>query len=206
MPSITRKTASGRTRRDAVQAELLDAVERLLEAGESYTSLGVQRICDEAGVARSAFYSNFANKSELLLAALESVMENVFAESRGWALADPPPGKKALEATMANTLRNWRAHAPVLRAYFEVSAYDTEVAHFWRGQFASVIDAMQKRIESEQHRRRIPKRLDPRIMAEFIVYSGERLAAEHIATNDATHDPALARQTAEIIWRILYGT
>ena len=67
MPSITRKTASGRTRRDAVQAELLDAVERLLEAGESYTSLGVQRICDEAGVARSAFYTNFANKSELLL-------------------------------------------------------------------------------------------------------------------------------------------
>lgn len=107
---------------------------------------------------------------------------------------------------MANTLRNWRAHAPVLRAYFEVSAYDHEVAHFWRGQFASIIDAIQKRIESEQHRRRIPKRLDPRTMAEVIVYSGERLAAEHIATKDATHDPALARQTAEIIWRLLYGT
>jgi len=205
VPSITRKTATGRPRRDAAQARLFDAVERLLAAGESYTALGIGRICEEAGVARSAFYTNFANKAELLLEVVASATENIFSVSRAWAEGDRLPGKDELEAAIADSLRVWREHAPLVAAYLELSTYDPQVGAYWQEQFGTIIDAVQRRIEHEQRAGKIPKTLDPRTTAQFIVFGAERLAAQHVATRDAAEDAALARHTADSMWRMMYG-
>jgi TetR/AcrR family transcriptional regulator, ethionamide resistance regulator len=207
MPSITRKTASGRTRRDAVRGELLVGVERLLAAGESYTALGVQRICEEAGVSRSAFYANFANKSELLVAVVESATESIFEVTREWTDSDPYLGKAELAATMAHSVRVWREHYPLLAAYLEVSAYDHEIGSYWRKQFEEMIVSIQRRITVDQRAGLIANTLNPRTTAEFIVYAGERIAAEHVGREGqaAATDDALGRDMAEIIWTLLYG-
>jgi AcrR family transcriptional regulator len=205
MPSITRKLPSGRTRRDAVAGELLRTVERLLDAGESYTALGTRRICEEAGVARSAFYTNFASKSELLLAVVADATESIFSVSRAWTESDARLGKPELQKTMENSIRVWREHRALLAAYFEVSAYDPEVAEYWGEQFETIIDAIERRITSEQRSGSIDPTLDPRSTAQFIVYAGQRMAAEQVNHHGPENDAAVAGHVADIIWKILYG-
>jgi AcrR family transcriptional regulator len=58
--SVTRR----RSTHHAVQAEateacLLSAVKQLLETGEPFTAISVQRILDEAGVSRATLYAHF---------------------------------------------------------------------------------------------------------------------------------------------------
>ena len=55
MSSLTVRPSTGAARRDAVEAQVLTAVEELLGAGESYVELSVASIADRAGVARSTF-------------------------------------------------------------------------------------------------------------------------------------------------------
>src|SRR5215213_3920139 len=44
-----------------------DAIERLVDDGSTYAELSVDRLVDEAGVARSTFYKYFGDKSGLLV-------------------------------------------------------------------------------------------------------------------------------------------
>jgi AcrR family transcriptional regulator len=205
MPSITRKMPSGRTRRDAVYDELLSAVERLLSEGESFTALGTRRICHEAGVARSAFYTNFASKSDLLLAVVESATENIFTVTRAWTEGDASAGKLGLAATMLNSIKVWREHSALLAAYFEVSAYDPKVAAYWRDEFDAIIHLIERRIEHDQATGLVDPTLDPKATAAFIVYAGQRMASEQVTVGDPASDEAAARHVADIIWKILYG-
>lgn len=194
-----RKAPSGRTRRDAVHDDVLDAVERLLTAGERFTALGVQRICDEAGVAKSAFYVNFAGKSDLLLRLVESATESLFAASNAWLGGSGEVGFEELVATERNSIRVWREHAPLISAYFEVAAYDAEVAGFWEQRIEVMIGTLARRFEREGAGRRV----DPRTAAEVIVRGSERTTASHVATRPASEDDRLARQVAEVLWRVL---
>ena len=85
MPSVTRKSRSNRAqRRESVQAELLGAVERLLERGESYTELSVERLVAEAGVSRSTFYVYFEDKGHLLRELTDEVLEQMLSSTRAW--------------------------------------------------------------------------------------------------------------------------
>lgn len=54
-------------RRDATRERLLDAT-RVLLVREGLGGVSVERLCEEAGYSRGAFYSNFASKDELVLA------------------------------------------------------------------------------------------------------------------------------------------
>src|ERR1700682_3011785 len=57
MPSVTRKSQGTRgQRRDEARARLLGVVEELLDEGESFTELSVERLVQAAGMSRSTFY------------------------------------------------------------------------------------------------------------------------------------------------------
>ena len=51
MPSITRRRTAQVGRPTTAEADILAATERLLAGGATFTELGVQQICTEAGVA-----------------------------------------------------------------------------------------------------------------------------------------------------------
>lgn len=199
----TRKVSSGRTRRNGVERDVIDATMRCLTAGESFTSLGVQRICDEAGVARSAFYKNFDDKTDLLLRVVESATQELFATARAWAAG--AEGRDSMIAVHRNSVRVWREHAPLLRAYFEVAAYDPKVAAFWDEGMGTLVELLESRIVAGQADGLITDKLEARALAEFIVYGFERRTAQHIATAPASADKEFARQLADIGWVLLYG-
>ncbi len=148
MPSVTRKPSSGRLRREAVEQRVFDAVERLLADGESFTSLGVQRIADEAQIARSTFYVHFPDKSTLLMRLTESATRDMFPRPEEWVDGADASGLESLTRTTARMLGHYRSHADALAALAEVAAYDAEVAAFWRERVDRFADVLRERLEA----------------------------------------------------------
>jgi TetR/AcrR family transcriptional regulator, ethionamide resistance regulator len=200
----TRKVSSGRTRRNGVTRDVIDATVRCLSAGESVTSLGIQRICEEAGVARSAFYKNFADKTDLLRRVVADATADLFDTACAWAAGSG--GRESMVTAHWNTVRVWREHAPLLRAYFEVAAYHPELAAIWDDRMKTVVTVMKERISTGQQDGSVPDDLDAQTVAEFIVYGFERLTAQHIAAAPASADKAFARSISEVGWRLIYGS
>jgi TetR/AcrR family transcriptional regulator, ethionamide resistance regulator len=200
----TRKVPSGRTRRNGVTRDVIDATVRCLSAGESVTNLGIQRICEEAGVARSAFYKNFADKTDLLRRVVAEATADLFDTARAWAAGTG--ARESMVVAHWNTVRVWREHAPLLRAYFEAAAYHPELAAIWDDRMKAVVAVMRERIGNGQRDGSVPKDLDAQTVAEFVVYGFERLTAQHIATAPASADKKFARSIAEVGWRLIYGS
>lgn len=200
----TRKVASGRTRRNGVTRDVIDATVRCLSAGESVTSLGIQRICAEAGVARSAFYKNFTDKTDLLRRVVGDATADLFDTACAWAAGTG--GRESMVTAHWNTVRVWREHAPLLRAYFEAAAYQPELAAVWDDRMKAVVTVMKERISNGQRDGSVPAGLDAQTVAEFIVYGFERLTAQHVATAPASADKAFARSISDVGWRLIYGS
>ena len=199
----SRKVPSGRTRRNGVERDVIDAAIRCLAAGESITNLGIQRICDEAGVARSAFYKNFVDKTDLLLRTVQTATDDLFATACAWAAGSGD--RKSMATAHLNTVRVWREHAPLLKAYFEVAAYDPDLAAFWEDRMSGVVDVMEDRIGTGQDQGFVTRKLDARALAEFVVYGFERRTAQHIANAPPSADKQFAQELADIGWVLMYG-
>jgi AcrR family transcriptional regulator len=199
------KRPASRTPRDAVRAEVFAAVMRLLERGESYTSLTVREICDEAGVARSAFYVNFADKTDLLLQLTERTVVEIAWVSEAWLTSEPMLGLDALIAAEKEAIGVFRKHAPLLAAYAEVAAYDEQVAVFWRRRLGAVIDAFARRIEHGQASGEVRAGLAPPTCARFIVLGSERVLREHVAGDRGPGDQRMAEEIARAIYAMLHG-
>ena len=129
MPVLSKGSESAERRREA-QAAFLLAAEALLADGHPYAELSVEQISAAAGRSRTAFYLYFRDKRELLMRLTEAVAATLYDEADRWWSGDD--GRRDLRTALADVLGTYREHADLLRAVVEASAYDEEVAEFWR--------------------------------------------------------------------------
>src|ERR1700761_4149788 len=133
MPQAPRKPQAKRQeRREQIERRLLDATERLMRDGASFTELSVDRLSTEAGMSRASFYVYFEDKGHLLRRLAGQVFADL-AESaeRWWSVAwrhDP----EDVRAAMAAIIASYRRHQPVLVALNEMAAYDSLVGATYR--------------------------------------------------------------------------
>lgn len=171
-----------RAGRGEVERQVLAAVEALLAEGEKFTALGVQGICAKAGVSRSAFYVNFADKTDLLLRLVESVTTSIFDVAGRWVEEDPHD-LDGLIASTGEMVVQYRKHAPLLQAFAEVAAYDEQVAAFWRGRVEAHVELVHDRLERDQAAGLVPRDLRCRAAAQWLTWGAERTIAQHVAAD-----------------------
>ena len=129
------------TKREAIQASVLEATETLLAGGATYADLNVERIARAAGISRTAFYFYFSDKRELLMRLTEDVSDELYAQADLWWSAEGDPADGIREA-LTRIAELYREHAPLLRAIVEVSTYDEEVATHWRALIGRFVEGM----------------------------------------------------------------
>ncbi len=203
MASITRKASEGTARRDAVVARILDAVERLLASGRSFTELSVADIASEAGVARSSFYVHFADKTDLLIRVADDATSEVFDHAEQWMESGPRHRQDELVATLERIISHYRRNQHLFEAVLAGTGYDPTIAAFWRARIEGMVSAGRELLDSMVDAGRLD--VDPESLSRMIAWSIERTITTHVADHDESTDSTLARTMARALWSMVFG-
>jgi AcrR family transcriptional regulator len=206
MPSVTRRAQSTRSqRRQELRTRLLAAVEQQLAEGQNFTELSVERLAGEAGVSRSTFYVYFEDKSDLLRAWLDGIVDEVSEAARAWWALPAGAGKADVHRALDGIVRTYRPHTRLMSAVLGVSTYDSGVRddfdRFIRGNIAG----LRRHIVAGQRAGSIDPVLRPEETAAWLTWMAER--GLHLMVS-AADDDGLVRlidSYTDIIWNTLYA-
>jgi TetR/AcrR family transcriptional regulator, ethionamide resistance regulator len=209
MPSVTRKPLAKREqarqqRREQMERQLLDATERLMRDGASFTELSVDRLSTQAGISRASFYIYFEDKGHLLRRLAGQVFADLAdAADRWWRVAwrrNPDD----VRAAMAGIVASYRRHQPVLVALNEMAAYDPVVGATYGNLLTAITGRLTRVIEEGQTDGSIRPELPAVTTASALTWMVERTCQQNLPTEPASYDTELATTLAEIIWNTLY--
>jgi TetR/AcrR family transcriptional regulator, ethionamide resistance regulator len=191
-------------RRARVIARLLPVVERLLEEQDSYLELTVDQILERDGMARSTFYSYFADKAELIIELGESAMQEIIASSqRIWQLpADAT--REQVGAAVADTIETYLPHTRVMNAMIEVSTYDAGVRARFNAAYAEAQHAAAQHIRDGQKAGFIRRDLHPDEAAGWITWMAERGMTQLVQHAGRAKLRRLEDTFTSILWYALY--
>lgn len=185
---------------------MLEAVDRLLDAGTTYTELPVARIAAEAQIARSTFYRYFPDKSRLLIRMAQLATDDQFRTAELWWAADHLDGETGVVGAMRLMIAGTRAHHRVLRALTEVAGYDPEVGEYWRGRVRRFTEVVHDRLERERAAGRIRDDVETEATAIALTCMVERTIDFTFAAGNPVGDEQLARALGHAIWQTVYGS
>lgn len=206
MPSVTRKRQSSRAaRRDEIRHRLLEAVERLLEAGESFTEISVERMVAEAGLARSTFYLYFQDKGDLLVAWFAEITGELESAARGWWDLGPQATREDLRAALETIVKTYRPHTHLMAAMYDAAAYDAEVRSPVTAMMKRNIAGLRKHIRAGQEAGSV----DPTLLADqtagWLTWMAERGLHQLVRTASDAEVERLVDAYTGIIWNTLYA-
>ncbi|HTQ20153.1 TetR/AcrR family transcriptional regulator [Mycobacterium sp.] len=205
MASVTRKPQANRKqRREQMEQRLLDATERLMSDGTSFTELSVDRLSTEAGISRASFYIYFEDKGHLL----RRLTSEVFAElasagERWWGVA----GRRNpddVRAAMAGIIASFRRHQPVLVALNEMAGYDPATARTYRELLIEISGRVTQVVEDGQADGSIRPELPAATTASALTWMVERSCQQNLPAKPPDYDAELAETLTEIVWGALY--
>lgn len=188
-----------------MEARVVAATEQLLSDGERFTNLGVRRIADAAGIARSTFYVHFADKSELLMRLSDNATAGIFDVANDWCRNRHEQGVEGLEEALFTMITEFREHAPALRAVAEVAAYDDEIQAYWQRGLEGFSRELVDALESDKSAGLTAPDVDLEAAAWFISLGAERVVTQQANVGSPADDRRMAQGAARVMWRAIYG-
>src|SRR5271168_5385029 len=205
MPSVTRKPQANREqRRELLERRLLDATERLMRDGASFTELSVDRLATEAGMSRASFYVYFEDKGHLLRRLAGQVFSELATSAERWWRAAWQHNPDDLRAALAGVVEIYRRHQAVLAGLNEMAAYDPATAQTYRDLLTTVTQRLVRVIEDGQADGSIRRELPAATTASALTWMVERVCQQNLPEEPPGYDAELVATLAEIIWGTLY--
>lgn len=204
MASVSRKTTANRAERRADTARRLrTATEELLDAGESFTRLSVEKLTAGAGIARSTFYAHFADKGELLQFLFADIIEELHLANQAWWNLGPL-SRHDLRSALAVIVETYRPHRALVTAAFDVSSYDAATRVAVRRAMERSIDELAAHIERGQQQGWADPGLLPRETAGWLIWMIERGQRRLITYQSDPNEPAGIDAYTDLVWSALY--
>lgn len=209
MPSLTRKPQGHRSldreqRREQMERRLLDATERLMRDGASFTELSVDRLSSEAGISRASFYIYFEDKGHLLRRLAGQVFGDLTDSARSWWSVAGRRDPDDVRTAMSRIIATYRRHQPVLVALNEMAAYDPLTGQTYRELLTGISEQFTHVIEAGQADGSIRPELAPLTTASALTWMVERACHQNLPTKPPDYDAELAATLTEIVWGALY--
>jgi TetR/AcrR family transcriptional regulator, ethionamide resistance regulator len=205
MPSVTRKPQAKRQeRRSQIERRLLDATERLMRDGASFTELSVDRLATEAGMSRANFYIYFEDKGDLLRRLAGQVFGDLADSAERWWSVAWRHDADDVRTAMAAIIASYRRHQPVLVALNEMAGYDPLVSATYRDLLTSIAGRMTQIVEDGQADGSIRRELPAGTTASALVWMVERACQQNLPSRPPEYDSELATTLTEIVWAALY--
>ncbi|MGV9802211.1 TetR/AcrR family transcriptional regulator [Mycobacterium sp. NPDC003449] len=205
MPSVTRKPQARREeRRERIERRLLEATDRLMSDGTSFTELSVDKLATEAGISRAGFYIYFEDKGHLLRRLATQVFADLARAAERWWSVSGRRDPADVHAAMAGIIASYRRHQPVLIALNEMSAYDPQVGTTYRELLTAISGQLTRVIEDGQADGSIRSGLPAATTASTLTWMVERTCHQNLPSRPASYDAELAATLTEIVWAALY--
>jgi len=209
MPSVTRKPQANREqdrqqRREQLEHRLLDATERLMRDGATFTELSVDRLATEAGISRASFYIYFEDKGHLLRRLAGQVFGELATSAERWWAAAGQHNPDDLRAALAGIVEIYRRHQAVLAALNEMAAYDPTMAQSYRDLLAGITQRLIRVIEDGQTHGSIRSELPAATTASALTWMVERVCQQNLPAEPPGYDTDLVTALVEIVWGTLY--
>jgi len=202
---MTRKPQAKRQeRREQIERQLLDATERLMADGASFTELSVDRLATEAGISRASFYIYFEDKGHLLRRLTGQVFDDLAgAADRWWSVARRRDPADVL-AAMTGLVATYRRHQALLVALNEMAAYDPQVGATYRDILTAIAARLTAVIEAGQEDGSIRHELSAASAATTLTWMAERTCQQNLPGRPPSYDAELAATLTQIVWGALY--
>ncbi|HVS29491.1 MAG TPA: helix-turn-helix domain-containing protein [Solirubrobacteraceae bacterium] len=204
MPALEHRTDDQRTKRSQHEAAIFAACEALLQEGIPYSDLRIEQIATRAGISRTAFYFYFRDKRELLLRLTDELADLLYKEAEGWWAGDGDSVAE-LEHALRSVVSLYADHGSLLRAVVEASAYDAQVAQFWRELAGRFAEATRSRIEKEQELATVAPEIPAAETAFSLCWMTERSCYQHLVGGGDPRDEAFLAGLIGIWRRAIYG-
>ncbi|HWF53004.1 MAG TPA: TetR/AcrR family transcriptional regulator [Solirubrobacteraceae bacterium] len=206
MPSVTRRSHGNRAkRRDEVRDRLLDVVQQLLAAGESYAEISVERLVSEAKLSRSTFYVYFEDKGDLLRAWFTQVIEELEDAAAGWWALDGAATYDDLRAALAEIVHAYRPHTALMAALYDISTYDVTA----REEVGAMMGTNAAGLVRHIHRGQTEGWIDPELAAKetalWLMWMSERGLHQMVRGADDAEAELLITSYTDVIWHTLYA-
>lgn len=204
MRSVTRRRQpEGDDASAGAVEKLVDAFERLLTQGESFTTISIERLTQEAGLARATFYLHFRNKGELV----NHLMRHVGKELRAAAVASLRQsdefGRAEFQRFMREAVEIHFRHRLAIRAMVEMAAYDAKVEQsyrqFWEVQAADTRLVLERlRVAGQAHPDAVPE------VADLVTWTAERGCSQMLHDGDLLERrQRFADMLTHVVWSAL---
>ncbi len=205
MASVTRSPRADRTqRRERIERQLLEATDRLMSEGASFTELSVDRLATAAGISRASFYIYFEDKGHLLRRLATQVFTDLTAAAQLWWSVAERQQRADLHAGMAAIIAVYRQHQPVLVALNELAPYDAAVGDTYRELLSGVSTGLTRVITDGQADGSIRAQLPATTTADTLTWMVERTCQQNLPNRPGSYDAELADVLTEIVWSTLY--
>lgn len=206
MPSVTRKRQSSRAeRRDEIRHRLLEVVERLLDEGESFTEISVERMVSQARLARSTFYLYFQDKGDLLVAWFAEITVELESAAGDWWNLGAEATRKDLRRALERIVETYRPHTTLMAAMYDASAYDAEVRGLVTAMMNRNIAGLRKHIKAGQKAGFVDPDLLPDQTAAWLTWMAERGLHQLVRTASSAELERLVDAYTGIVWNTLYA-
>lgn len=202
---MTRRQADHHAARAAAtRAQVLAALQRLLDSGETFSEISVQRIIEEAGVSRATFYAHFRGKPDVLVRLTDALRERLLTLARQWEPGEGPEGADRFVRFFEEVITIHRAHQGVLTAVREAASYDPAVSDFYTADLEGFDETVLRTLLAQQASGSTPADVDAVAASRIIVWGGAQAIAHHISVDDGNGDAAFARELGLIWWHGAY--
>lgn len=193
-----------RRRPEAAEKEILDAAEAVLKEHD-FRDLTVDEVMGRTGMVRSAFYTYFQSRNELILRLLRRVEAEMMEVSNVWLQesTDDPVG--SIRQALEKVAEIYAEHGHLLRAIHEASYHDRDVEAYYREFLKDFGAAIATRLKADKAAGRTDVE-DPDQMAQALIILNANLFAERLGLGNGNDSPeAVARTLTEVWVRTVYA-
>jgi AcrR family transcriptional regulator len=206
MPSVTRRSQSNRAqRRNEARARLLQVVEAMLDEGDSFTELSVERLVQAAGMSRSTFYVYFEDKGDLLRAWFSEIDEQLVEAAADWWEISGRSTRKDVRVVLERIVKTYRPHTTLMAATYDAAAYDGAVRELVEGMMKRNTASLRKHIRAGQQEGFIDSELPAAQTAAWLTWMAERGLHQLVRKAGSGELESLIDAYTAIVWNTLYS-
>ena len=205
MTSITRRRRSkGPDTRAAVEDAITDAMTRLLTSGHTFTSVSVEDLAKESGIARSTFYMHFRDKGELVRRLMKRVTQELVSATNVWFEHEHPEQQAILHQSLKSISQVYLKYQAIMLAVSETSAYDPDVAAMFKETMVHLTTNTRAVLKSGQKAGWANPDATPEV-ADALTWMVERCCLQLLTVQKAAQRERMIDALAHVMSRSLFA-